>query len=1032
MNIIEKITLAITTIHTATNNESRQQSLEFLQEMEREMNQDVVVQLINTNINTVQFYALHVASNLKSIDLICKVVSLIKTPILISKVSMVIVDWTIQSWPINFPLDSLLMKWYREERLDLVLNILKELVLDLATLNDSRKPLLVQSLSAIIVGDGIIVGEVKELEYPSGGWLGVILSTLSTLSAALPGSATNTTATYSTTARNAKLLLSTLAALIEFIPFDELFNHNVAVLLFRLMDCSRDMVMLQGTIDCFSSLFQRHYPPNNVEKREMMVSTVMDHVDVWYRLWKWSSRDAIMNDTMYTIQLGISSILSIFVSRVVHNAEIKKEREWSVLVSMVTESCTSPLLEIVERGCECVQAISIHMSLEMAEALLGRTDKSTFSVQDDIDLSATVSMILRTIKTILVPLQENERWMESILERFFNGVIKSEQVWFCVQIVCDLFEGKLENVDIDNSSQGMLEKVDMFGAVLDRLLLYQPTLNSMKHVVMMLGRLAPIVMVRYPHIVPIVVERLLQASTFCTLQEQHCIQEYKEFGKLTVEVRQKSVSMLLKLMEKVILGGIEMGWVVGCVDYVHGLINQGKYFTYEARSVLECFVVCTAGVQHRSTFLDQVVGVHVPDLDRLATLVRLGISKSTGIEDLVNWISNGTALVDVNLHIQQRRWILEQFTHFGMYMKRSVQLRKILRQNGKEYNGDEWNRYITFLVPLCVDVIEWIHSVFVSTSYPIPFMERIVEPTIVEVGNSVPLQETNTDNKKWNTNLDPFTRWISRLRQECYQFLSTCCHFDSFYQLDLPLLMTGVFKDCKGMKVHHWKSFVRSFLISVFTCCPVDRIDVVTTPLIPIVSLLSFHLQEEWTAWLTTGNMNTIEMDVDTIRDDDQLTLEMVRELILRNTTRSFAQFWVTLFDTTLEGDQKLFRYPEWVNYSFCHHEWTNLLFQSLVMMMGMRDTVTCRMAMDVVTKLVERLVSTSTTWGFLPLLLQGIVQVLMDGYQTSNHHQAASLLATIYIQLRPHSTIPFDLFLHLFPDSQEIKVVETHIVVRI
>lgn len=154
---------------------------------------------------------------------------------------------------------------------------------------------------------------------------------------------------------------------------------------------------------------------------------------------------------------------------------------------------------------------------------------------------------------------------------------------------------------------------------------------------------------------------------------------------------------------------------------------------------------------------------------------------------------------------------------------------------------------------------------------------------------------------------------------------------------------------------------------------------------------------------------------------------------MLRVFTRSYSELWTSIFSTrrdTLKDPghpEVVFRHQELV--SFCvsfapvQQHWS----RSLVLLLGVKDTVSCRNAINCCLSFIKPLSLEPLSHPFLgTVLLNAALQVLSDGYQKSNHGEATRLIIDIYVTLRPMTTLPFDTLSTL--QGMDVNVLKVHL----
>jgi hypothetical protein len=188
-----------------------------------------------------------------------------------------------------------------------------------------------------------------------------------------------------------------------------------------------------------------------------------------------------------------------------------------------------------------------------------------------------------------------------------------------------------------------------------------------------------------------------------------------------------------------------------------------------------------------------------------------------------------------------------------------------------------------------------------------------------------------------------------------------------------------------------------------------------------ILPCLSSHVTNTLTiAW---KNADPTMQELQEI-DQQDMTNEIVQDLILRNVSRSYGDLWFHIFAMSGEKDkQDEFRYPALVTYCFQDMSLVNEWTRGIAFMTSVLDTVTCRIALDVSSRMISLLVSIPASWSFLQILMKSSIKVLMSGYHTTNHYRAASVVTDIYIKLKALSPIPLESFQAIRISPSDIQV---------
>ena len=139
----------------------------------------------------------------------------------------------------------------------------------------------------------------------------------------------------------------------------------------------------------------------------------------------------------------------------------------------------------------------------------------------------------------------------------------------------------------------------------------------------------------------------------------------------------------------------------------------------------------------------------------------------------------------------------------------------------------------------------------------------------------------------------------------------------------------------------------------------------------------------------------------------------MIFEKSLRSFTRSYADFWSSIFlmvktsaaasssATATTPASQQFRYQDLVQFCMTSPALVQQWTLALVSLLGVKDTASCHQALKTCIALVQPLASDASAHSFLgQVLLRAVLQVLADGYQKSNHAEALHLIVDIYCTL--------------------------------
>ena len=159
---------------------------------------------------------------------------------------------------------------------------------------------------------------------------------------------------------------------------------------------------------------------------------------------------------------------------------------------------------------------------------------------------------------------------------------------------------------------------------------------------------------------------------------------------------------------------------------------------------------------------------------------------------------------------------------------------------------------------------------------------------------------------------------------------------------------------------------------------------------------------------------------------------EVIKEKVLRTFTRSYSELWHALFSSNPEiskvsssngasptpplpettASSCVFRYPELVQLCFTNGALVTQWTRAMILLLEVKDTVTCHNILSTIVRLIIPLSSNPAGQLFLGVeMLKGVLGVLADGYQKSNHGEAIQVIILIYTTLRPLSNIPWETF---------------------
>jgi hypothetical protein len=1023
---MQKIKEAIQLIHNPTTlNESRSLAQQYLNELNP--SSKIALELIQDLQIEIQYFGMNMLLLLvdtitaETRDQIVLLVSVIKEP-LITKYAQIIVEIAKRTWPFQWPsFDVLLVQWYSLYP-TLTLLILKTFVEDVFVYEDPiclqrKNGLLTCFLSISLDSQSFEKVAQKDVDLVmcltrvgNIGWLKRFELELD---------------------HPSDILMETVAVFLEWVPFEYL--HPLVSKLFK--------IPTEKVLDCFLVLYSRNF--TSIKARDELgldpifeQNLIQKWVDVWLRVHQIhrypciiEAQEHILGNEEYKIVKKVARVVSVFVHRVVCHKTAKtvpKNFETLVEFIMLMVQHSSPI--VISYGMESLHELLKHefyksvVSVDgyvskLIPVLIKRTEFKTrlFEEYAMIDFDGVnethqivfPNLFLQDVKLItsVRPLV-CFRWMDRIVRSYFTGggEYSVVQVSLCVQAI------------MSGIPSTFFEKTNEIVKGSDELLigLLQTETNDCHVVAQILPMIASfsVILGLNQNLVLPVLEKLILLSHFELESENGCIRTYTGFSKGTAAVRHSAASSLLKLALKTPeLVAVHLEQMA---PYILNLINNKKYFVFEARLMVEVLVcVILGGVKgEKRGYLDSVMQIHVNDLEGVRDILQTkeSFGQVMGFDRVYQECHGKTIPKDkvtLNKDVEKRRWFVEQFTNVGQYLRRTLEIVK-----KRQVNVDVWNGYIEILAPLCFKVVGYIHELWGPQQYPPEFMKLITNPTASEIGQTILMaREDIKAESECQEYILKYWKWCSKLRQECYNFLTACCSFPVFYRLPVGDLTLQILTHAQYLSLHHWRLLLHTYIIAMVTHCPPALFSHNVAPILPNISRhLSLLLSTEW-----QKSDPTMQEEMN---DEEDVTDEIVHDLILRNVTRSFAELWHKIFIK----DQEEFKYVELVQYCFSVNELVQEWTSSITLMMAIRDTVTCRTAMDVASRIITVLVKIPDSWGFLGTLLNAAIQVLMNGYHKANHHQAATLIAEIYVSLRPFSTIPMECLLQI-ANQEKVQV---------
>jgi Exportin-5 family len=235
------------------------------------------------------------------------------------------------------------------------------------------------------------------------------------------------------------------------------------------------------------------------------------------------------------------------------------------------------------------------------------------------------------------------------------------------------------------------------------------------------------------------------------------------------------------------------------------------------------------------------------------------------------------------------------------------------------------------------------------------------------------------------------------------------------------------------INLYHWRGLLTHALTPFILNCPEASFQAVLGPFLPD---LAKHLNEKiklaWSAELSV--ITGLEDEEYEAADAHDVSDEVVNEKILRLFTRAVGDLWQSIFGltsvTNLEkGVMPVFKNSSLVN--FCVYQLVPSWTEALLLLLSVKDTSSCHLAILTCIRLIPALVSNRETHFFLgDSLLKASLQVLHDGYQKSNHPDALRLIIDIYTMLKnASSSIPFETLSQLpSMDPQALSTFESEI----
>ena len=259
-----------------------------------------------------------------------------------------------------------------------------------------------------------------------------------------------------------------------------------------------------------------------------------------------------------------------------------------------------------------------------------------------------------------------------------------------------------------------------------------------------------------------------------------------------------------------------------------------------------------------------------------------------------------------------------------------------------------------------------------------------------------------------------------------YHFLATACQLELFYTQGLAgVVSTFIFSNGEFMSTDHWRVLLNYFVTPFIVKCPANyHSDLLGQFLKPMSSFLLARLQTEWQQAPSLNNLEEL------IFDSAQVTDEVISEFVLRGFTRSFANMWEAIFsDEKLKQGAEVIRklrYPELALFCVSRMDLVDEWSKDIICLLQIKDTVACRSALIVSNAIIRELKGISEAFQFLgSKLLTALVNVVKDGYQKTNHHNALVQIAEIFAAISPHSNAPIEALLQQGLLISSIKLYE-------
>ncbi|TPX35927.1 hypothetical protein SmJEL517_g01740 [Synchytrium microbalum] len=285
--------------------------------------------------------------------------------------------------------------------------------------------------------------------------------------------------------------------------------------------------------------------------------------------------------------------------------------------------------------------------------------------------------------------------------------------------------------------------------------------------------------------------------------------------------------------------------------------------------------------------------------------------------------------------------------------------------------------------------------------------------------------------------------WLVHMRENCYHMLALLTYIDTdLYTLPgfSEALTTSLFSAALHLDNRHWKSLITTALPPLIMHCPPGN-PLLHLVLPPFFEYVTKRLDSEWGSAAAKGGFkpedeeNGIGVDDEDKMED--VSDEIVFERILRDFTRSVAEFLATVFAASIEKPPPPAPRPVFANEELAEYILSNAtiytpMLHCLARLIVYEDTKSSRRALSTMIRLVPVMCRSVQFASFLGRdVLIASLTTLHDGYHTEVHNEAVALVAEIHLRLRfgQNSTIPYETMLSL-PDMtpQRLDAFETEL----